>query len=381
VLDGVLHVVARHLDLEADAILGQLFDRGLHRAAILPALASLTDDGSRRRHFALKKALRETDLSGVRDRGWVYLACVLGPVAAVALLVQPGDTGDLPFFVHVSQRLFSAHWSSVFADPSVQVGPLELLLFRVGDLAGALALVVQVGVAALLWVVSGRLLAGRDPRAQLLVGLAAVGLGLTYGAYQDGHPAQVVVPLLWVLAALDARDGRMLRAGAIVGLSAGFETWGVLGVVVFVLAPRMQAALVGMATGLVVAGGLFLPFVATGQFHMFDYRWQVNGDTLLGLFVEPGTPFTWLMRLCQGLAALGVGALLAWPLRRTIHAVWLGPLAVVVVRLALDPVRYPWYWLALETLALLGAAEFITSDLVRSLRSYSSRGSSGSAIR
>ncbi len=82
------------------------------------------------------------------------------------------------------------------------------------------------------------------------------------------------------------------------------------------------------------------------------------------------------MRVGQGLAALGVGVGLAWPLRRTMHAVWLGPLAVVVVRLALDPVRYPWYWLALETLALLGFAEFATSDLVRSLRmrraSYSS---------
>jgi hypothetical protein len=42
--------------------------------------------------------------------------------------------------------------------------------------------------------------------------------------------------------------------------------------------------------------------------------------------------------------------------------VWLAPLAVVVVRLALDPVRYPWYWLAVQTLVLLGAAELLTSS-------------------
>lgn len=283
---------------------------------------------------------------------------------AVALFLHPGDTGDLAYFVHSAEKLFSANWANVFADPSVQVGPLQLLLFRLGDLAGALALLVQMGVAALLWVVAGRLLAGRDSRAQLAVGLAAVALGLTYGAYQDGHPAQMVIPLLWVLAGLEAREGRTVRAGALVGLCAGFEVWGVLGVVVFVLAPRMRAALAGVATEVAVAAGLFLPFVLGGELRMFDYRWQVNGDTLLGLFVEPGTPFIWSMRLAQGTAALGVGALVAWALRRTLHAVWLAPLSVVAVRLLLDPVRYPWYWLALQVLALLGIAEFLTSERV-----------------
>jgi hypothetical protein len=297
-------------------------------------------------------------------RAPVYLALA----AAVALLVQPGDTGDLPYFVHAAHGLFSQGWADVFADPSVQIGPLQLALLALGDHMGLLPLVVQVGAAALLWVAAGRLLAQRDPRAQFVVCLAALGLGLTYGAYQDGHPAQVIVPVLWVLAGLEAREGRALGAGTLVGLSAGFEVWGLLGAVVFLLAPRVRAALTGLVTAVGVASALFLPFVLAGEFRMFDYRWQVNGDTLLGLFVAPGTPFTWSMRLCQGIAALGVGAGLAWPLRRTLHAVWLGPLAVVVVRIALDPVRYPWYWLALESLALLGLVEFATSDLVRALR-------------
>jgi len=304
----------------------------------------------------------------VRARGAAFAGCVLALAAGIALLVEPGDTGDLPFFVHTAEKLFSADWANVYANADVQLGPLQLLLFRLGDVAGILPLLVQVGVAALLWVVAGRLLTGRDPRAQLVVGLAAVALGLTYGAYQDGHPAQVIVPLVWVLAGLEAREGRTLQAGALVGLSAGFELWGLVGAVVFVLAPRARAALAGFATEAVVAACLFLPFVIAGEFRMFEYRWRVNGDTLLSLVVDPGTRFTWPMRVLQGALALGVGAGLAWSLRRTLHAVWLAPLGTVAVRLALDPVRYPWYWLAIETLALLGAAEFLTSATVGRVR-------------
>jgi hypothetical protein len=110
-----------------------------------------------------------------------------------------------------------------------------------------------------------------------------------------------------------------------------------------------------------VATCIFLPFVLAGEFRMFDYRWQVNGDTLLSLVVAPGTAFTWQMRMLQGATALAAGAGVAWLCRRKVQAVCLAPLAVVTVRLALDPVRYPWYWLALQTLALLGAAEILAS--------------------
>jgi len=180
--------------------------------------------------------------------------------------------------------------------------------------------------------------------------------------------AQAVVPLLWLLAGLKAREGHTLSAGALVGLSAGFELWGLLGVVVLLLAPRLRAVAAGLAVLLAVAAALFVPFLLVGEFRMFDYHWVVNGDTLLSVVVEPGTAFTWWMRLGQGGAALAVGAALIWPVRRTTHALWLGPLAVVATRVALDPVRYPWYWLALETLALVGAVEFLTSERVRRLR-------------
>lgn len=78
---------------------------------------------------------------------------------------------------------------------------------------------------------------------------------------------------------------------------------------------------------------------------MFDYRWRVNGETLLSLVVEPGADFTWSMHLLQG----------------------------VLVRLALDPVRYPWYWLAAQTLILLGAAALLTSTGFRPNEAWAAR--------
>jgi hypothetical protein len=307
----------------------------------------------------------------------VWWVPVLAATFASASLAIGADTGDLPFFVHAADDLFSPAWEHVYANPDLQIGPIQLFLLAFADaVAGALsistfallAFAVPLGVMALLLVVLRRVLADRPEGRRLVLaaaGLVALVLGIPTSAYVDGHLAQGVVPLLWLLAGLYARDGRVVAAGALVGASAGFETWGMLGAVVLLLAPRLREAALGFAAQVAVAAALFVPFALAGELRMFDYHWVVNGDTLLSLFVEPGTDFTWWMRLAQGAAALAVGAALAWPLRRTLLAVWLAPLVVVAVRLALDPVRYPWYWLALETLVLVGTVEFLTCDWVR----------------
>lgn len=299
---------------------------------------------------------------------------------ASGALALGADTGDLPFFVHAADGLFSHTWADAYASPDLQVGPLQLVLLALAEaVAGSLsvstftllAFAIPAGVTGLLLLVLRGLLAARPERRQLvlmLAGLAAVALGIPASAYADGHLAQAVVPLLWLLAGLKARDGHVVTAGALVGLSAGFEVWGILGAVVFLSAPQLRDALGGLLVAGVVAVGLFAPFLLYGDFRMLDYHWVVNGDTMLGLLVEPGTAFTWWMRMVQGGTAVAVGAALAWPLRRTAHALWLAPLAVVVVRLALDPVRYPWYWLAVEVLVLVGAVDVLTSDSVRRLR-------------
>ena len=287
-------------------------------------------------------------------------------VAALVAAFATDDPADLPYFADAARTLLSARWADTFADPSLQVGPLQLLVVGVGDRLGGLTLLaylLEVGLAALTVFTVGRLLEGRAHRAalQTVAGLAVVVLGITDTAYTYGHPAQVAIPLLWLLAAVDARDGRTIRAGALLGLSAGLEVWGVLGIPVLLLAPVARRALRGVAAQFAVTGALFLPFVLFGEFRMFDHAWRVEGWTLVRFVVPAGDEFPWGLRLLQGAAALLVGAVLAFALRRTDRALWAVPLGIVATRILLDPTVYSWYWLGLETLALVAALELVTS--------------------
>ncbi len=297
---------------------------------------------------------------------------VLGASAAVASLDRGADTGDLLYFVHRGEHLLSAGWADTFSDRMLQSGPLQLAVLGGLRNLTAISFVVEVGVAALLLYVLRRL--GAPDRVQLGVGLAAVVTGFTHGAFVDGHPAQAVVPLVWVLAGLYAREDRVVWAGALVGFSAGLELWGVLGLPVLLLAPRVRRAAVGGLVAAAVAAGMLAPFVVAGTFRMFEYRWHVGGGTLMSLVVEPGTAFGWPLRLLQSSLALGAGAAVVLSLRRSVHAVWLAPLVVVLVRLALDPLAYGWYWQAAEALVLCGAAVVLTELPTRLPRSRRERG-------
>src|SRR5207247_5080764 len=124
---------------------------------------------------------------------------------AVAALERRADAWHLLCFVHQGERLLSARGADTFADPTLQSGPLQLVVTGAARGTEVLAFVVELGVAALLLLVLGRL--GLSTRWQAVLGLAAVALGLTHGAFVDGHPAAAVSPLIWVLAALEARRG------------------------------------------------------------------------------------------------------------------------------------------------------------------------------
>jgi hypothetical protein len=278
---------------------------------------------------------------------------VLAPAAGLAYLDRGTDSGDLTYFIHHGEQLLSGGWANTFADAQLQSGPLQLALFGAVRNLAALAFLIQLSVAALLLVVLGRL--ALSDRVRLAIGLLAVAAGLTHIAFVYGHPAEAIVPLLWVLAGLWAREDRVFRAGALVGLSAGLELWGVLGVVVLLLAPRLRRAFSGACVQGVVVAAMLAPFAVGGTFRMFDHKWRVTSGTLVGLVVAPGTHFGWPLRLAQASIAIAAGALLAFALRRSVHAVWLVPLAVVLVRLGLDPVSFGWYWLEVEALALVGA--------------------------
>jgi hypothetical protein len=291
---------------------------------------------------------------------------VLAAAAVVAAFDLRSDAGDLPYFVQQGEHLLSTRWADTFADPTLQSGPLQLLLTGTVRSTEVLAFVLELGVAALLLFVLGRL--GVSSGWRLVLGLAAVAAGLTHGAFVDGHPAEVLTPLLWVLAGLEARRGRAGRAGALVGLSAGLELWGVLGAPVLLLSPRLRDALKGWAVEAAVVIAQLAPFVVAGNFHMFDYEWRVVHGTLLGAIVTPGTHFGWPLRLLQAGVACALGAGMALRLRRSVHAVWLVPLVVVIVRIALDPLAYGWYWLEAEALALVGAGALVTAPPLRALQ-------------
>jgi hypothetical protein len=289
-------------------------------------------------------------------RVWVP---VLAAAAVVAYLDRGTDPGDLLYFVHQGERLLSGDWANTFADPTLQSGPLQLVVFGAIRNLTALAFLLEVGTAALLLLVLGRL--GASDRARLAVGLLAVVAGLTHGAFVDGHPAEAITPLLWVLAGLWARDDRVFAAGALLGLSAGLELWGVLGAPVLLLAPRLRRAVAGGVVEAAVVLAQLAPFALAGTFRMFEHEWEVGTGTLLSLFVAPGTHFGWPLRLLQASLALGAGTAVALALRRNVYAVWLAPLAVVVMRVLLDPLSFGWYWLEAEALVLVGAGVLLTS--------------------
>jgi len=283
---------------------------------------------------------------------------VLALAGAVAALDRRSDAGDLVYFVHQGERMLSGRWAGTFSDPTLQSGPLQLLVAGTARSTHVLAFVVEVGVAALVLLVLGRL--GVSARWRVVLGIGAVALGLTHGAFVDGHPAEAVTPLLWLLAAIEARRGRVVRAGLLVGVSGGLELWGVLGAPVILLAPQLRDAVKGWA---VQAGAVFVqlaPFALFGHVRMFDYQWRVAEGTLVSVVVPVGTHFGWPLRLLQAVVACGLGAAVALRFRRSVHAVWLAPLVVVTARIALDPLAYGWYWLEAEALALGGAGALLT---------------------
>jgi hypothetical protein len=280
------------------------------------------------------------------------------PVAAAAAVapIARGNGGDLSTFAAGGRVLLSSHWSHTFSDPGIQVGPLQLALFgSVGR--SPLALAIVLGMAAALLVLAAARSAGvEQPRLLAGIGLAAVATGFTRAGFDAGHPADSLLPLLWILAATEARRGRVLLAGAVVGLSAGLETWGILGVAVLALAPSARDAGRGLLVAVGAAAVLFLPFVAAGQFHMGGYRWLVSSQSLVSLVVAPGTRVGWTLRILQGAVAVGAGVAVARAARGSRHAVWLVPGVVVLVRLLLDPLDSGYYFVGIEGPALVGLA-------------------------
>jgi hypothetical protein len=303
---------------------------------------------------------------------WVPALVGAGLVARVD---AHGDAGDVIFFAHAGEKLFESGWENVYADPVLQSGPIQLaVLGALSHLADSIdvslgtVLAYSVELAAMVAVLQllKRITAHRG--VLFLGSLAALVCGVSSSAFIDGHPAQLFIPLLWVVASLAVRRGEPGWAGVLVGLSAGLELWGVLGICIFAASPTARFAARGLGAAALVAAALFAPFVYLGDFAMFEYSWSVASGTVVAVLVEPGSSYSWAVRVVQAGAAVGAGGAVAWALRRRSAVVWAAPFAAVLVRLVFDPVFYAAYLVAPLTLALVAAVEFLTGDLIREAR-------------
>src|SRR5579871_3661365 len=181
-----------------------------------------------------------------------------------ALGAAARNVGDVWAFAAAGSTLLSASWQHAFHYAGVQAGPLELVLCslarRLGGGPRGFAIVLDLGCWAAV-VLSAASLFGRRPLPLLLFGAGACALALPGEGY-SGHPAELLIGALWLLAAREARRGRLAPAAALVGCSACLETWGILGVTTLALAPRLRPC--GRALGLTAAipAAAFLPFLA-----------------------------------------------------------------------------------------------------------------------
>jgi hypothetical protein len=270
------------------------------------------------------------------------------------------NVGDVWLFAKAGSTLLSTHWAHTFDRASVQAGPLELVLASIARTVGGghvgFAIVLDLACSSALATAAMSLL-GRRPAGLAIFGIGACLLALPGEGY-NGHPAELLIAVLWLLAAREARSDHVTVAGGLIGLSAGFEVWGILGVTVLALAPNLRRGMSGLVLAAAIPAALFAPFVAGGDFHMFDYRW-VTAAGPARLFFGDGHPFTWGMRLVEGATIVGIGCTTARLVRRLPESIWIVPAVTVIIKIGLDPVIYAYYWDTALVMLLLGATHLI----------------------
>lgn len=294
----------------------------------------------------------------------LVLLGVLASAAAAGIFLNSATFSDADGFAAGGRVLLSVRWQHTYADSWLQAGPFEQLICLLGRTAGGSAagepVALNVVGAAALMIVARHVL-GRDWKALLYVGMGATFLGIISDLYAIGHPSELFIALTWLIAARAARRDAFLLAGVLLGLSAGFETWGLLGAPILFLIPTFRRTVAAGSLALAVAAAIYLPFAVGGDFHMFDLHWSIAGGIAARLFGQ-SSEYTWHMRLVEAVLVVAFGSALALAIRRrTSASVWMVPAATSIVRLFLDPVRYPYYWDTGLTLILIGTAPWFTA--------------------
>ncbi len=266
---------------------------------------------------------------------------------------RPGEWGA---FAPAGASLLRGDLAAVFHNRGVQAGPLQLIPFGaalLGGVSGNLQWTICYSLALFVVLVGFLIACFPAPEKRTLLAFApqlaaavVISLGnILPAATINGHPAQIIAPMLWIAAARASMSGRPFLAGSLVGIAAGWETWGILGVVVIFCAHRPNYLRSGLGTVAALAV-LYGPFVLSGNFHMFQMEWQVSSSSLESHLWPGLESFPWSLRVLQAIASLALGVIVALRTRGE----WYSPAATVLAtlggRLVLDPVLHGYYWLA-----------------------------------
>ena len=288
--------------------------------------------------------------------------------ALVDLLGGPRDS-DFTEMIVGGEILFSSRWAFAFEDPVIQNGPLTLtwagintvvdrvtgvpaqFLFAVAVYGGF-----SVGAMFLTRVLYRDRGQTAPPGIELAVGVVTIISGIAWNGVQSGQPVDAIVAVIWILVARAALRDRPVQAGLLLTVAAGVKLVAVLGVPLLLLLPGLRRRATAVAVMAAGATFLYLPFYVFGEANILDYRWPVHTGTLVSLIIPAGSEFPWLLRVIQGAIVVGGGALIVRGLKEMPDVVWLGPLALSLLRIATDPIKVGYYWLAPETCILVGIA-------------------------
>jgi hypothetical protein len=302
---------------------------------------------------------------------WLF---VLAGAAASGWLMHDMGMSDAGPFAAAGRLMLSPAWRHTYNDPWVQAGPFELLICVVGQTVGVTTRGVSIAmnlIGGVAFLAVARQALGRRWAPLLFVGVGALGLGMITDMAEIGHPSELFIALTWLLAARAARRDQLLLAGVLLGASAGFETWGLLGAPVLFLIMSFRRTAIAGIIALVVAASIYAPFALGGDFHMFQQHWDIAGRGVAGLLFGSGTEFTWPMRLAEAVLVVSFGSALALAMRRrTAAVVWIVPAATSICRIVLDPVQYGYYWDTSLVLILIGLAPLLVAprELAGNLR-------------
>lgn len=291
------------------------------------------------------------------------LLAALSVVVGVSSFSASSDWG---FFSWGSRLLFGQHERFLWEDgtsgglhlyahhPILQIGPPSLLLARLLVLTpndgayAAAAVVTLLGYGAVICLDRAFVGANEYPKMRLLVGGAAV-VGAWGSIEHFGHLDDAMALACTAAAAWAIREQSASASGLLLGLAAASKPWAVvLAPMVLAFTDRGRRAAAALAW-LTVVCVFWLPFVIAdlGTFHAGSESIEFHRAAPLAALGFHGSQHPVAIRLVQ--FAIGTAVCTVAVLRRRWYV---APLAALSVRLAIDPLSYPYYVVG----PLLGAA-------------------------